>query len=160
MGDVDDRPGQREPLRAHGNGPLDDGHRYYAPQSLSLADGRRVAFGWIRESLDELTGPDRSRVGVMSLPRELFLDAGGALRSGRPVNSTARAREVLLSRSFGGQATAALPLSARAGPATEISLAPAGPRVTAAGLRLGPDVPDVRIRVTAGGIEVTEGSRG
>lgn len=48
-------------------GRCDSGHRYYAPQSLTLTDGQRVAIGWLRENLDELDAADRSRVGVMSL---------------------------------------------------------------------------------------------
>ena len=70
-------------------GRCDAGHRYYAPQSLTLADGRRVAFGWLRECLGELACPDKTRVGAMSLPRELFLDPSGALRS-RPAWRTRR----------------------------------------------------------------------
>ena len=70
-------------------GRCDVGHRYYAPQSLTLADGRRVAFGWLRECLGELAGPDKTRVGAMSLPRELFLDSSRALRS-RPGRRTRR----------------------------------------------------------------------
>lgn len=141
-------------------GRCDAGRRYYAPQSLTLADGRRVAFGWLREALGEMTGADRSRVGVMSLPRELFLDGSGSLRS-RPARELDGARrEMLLTRPVDGRGTASVTLSARAGHATEISLTPAGRDVTAAGLRLsGPDGPDVRVQVTAGGIEITEGRR-
>ena len=48
-------------FRPAASGPCDGGDRYYAPQSLPLADGRRIAFGWLRGSLGELTGPDRTR---------------------------------------------------------------------------------------------------
>jgi beta-fructofuranosidase len=41
-------------------GRCDSGHRYYAPQSLTLTDGRRVAIGWLRENLDELDAADRT----------------------------------------------------------------------------------------------------
>jgi beta-fructofuranosidase len=141
-------------------GRLDGGHRYYAPQSLTMADGRRVAFGWLREDVDELAGPDRSRVGVMSLPRELVLDDGGALRS-RPARELDDARrELVVSRLVDGGDSAAIALSARSGQAAEFSLTPAGRDATAVGLRLtGPSAPDVQIRVTAGGIEITEGGR-
>lgn len=118
------------------------------------------AFGWLREDVDELTGPDRSRVGVMSLPRELVLDDGGALRS-RPARELDDARrELVVSRLVDGGDSAAIALSARSGQAAEFSLTPAGRDATAAGLRLtGPSAPDVQIRVTAGGIEITEGGR-
>jgi beta-fructofuranosidase len=142
-------------------GRCDGGHRYYAPQSLTLADGRRVAFGWLRECLGELTGPDKTRVGAMSLPRELFLDSSGSLRA-RPAGELDSARrETLLDRTVDGHGTASLTLSARAAHATEISLTPAG-RADVVGLRLtDPDGPDgqVHVRVTAGGIEITEGRR-
>ncbi len=142
------------------SGRCDRGHRYYAPQSLSMADGRRVAFGWLRECVGELTGADRSRVGVMSLPRELFLDGNGSLRS-RPARELDRARRgVLLDRLIHARATASLTLSARSAGANEISLTPIGHDVTAVGLRLaGPDGADVQIRVTAGGVGITEGGR-
>jgi beta-fructofuranosidase len=142
------------------SGRCDGGHRYYAPQSLAMADGRRVAFGWIRECLGELTGPDRSRVGVMSLPRELFLDAGGALAS-RPARELDQARrETMVSRLVHGRSSAPIALSARSGRAAEFSVTPAGRDATTVGLTLaGPGAPDVRIRVTAGGIEITEGGR-
>ncbi len=142
------------------SGRCDAGHRYYAPQSLTMADGRRVAFGWLRECLGELTGPDKTRVGAISLPRELYLDSGGALQS-RPARELDRARrEMLLTLLVRGRATAGVTVSARAAEATEISLTPVGRDVTAVGLRLaGPAHPDVQVRVTAGGIEITEGRR-
>jgi beta-fructofuranosidase len=142
------------------SGRCDDGQRYYAPQSLTMADGRRVAFGWIREGQDELAGQDRSRVGVMSLPRELFLDSGGRLRS-RPVRELDRARhQTMASLAVHGRGSAGIALSARSGRAAEFSVTPAGHDVTAVGLRLaGSGVPDVLIRVTTGGVEITEGGR-
>ena len=143
------------------NGRCDVGHRYYAPQSLTLADGRRVAFGWLRECLGELAGADQTRVGVMSLPRELFLDSSGALRS-RPAGELDGARrETLLNRTVDGRGHGG-PHLCRPGPrtATEISLTPVGRDVTSIGLRLaGPVHPDVQIQVTADGIEITEGGR-
>lgn len=142
------------------SGRCDAGHRYYAPQSLTMADGRRVAFGWLRECLGELAGPDKTRVGVMSLPRELYLDANGSLQS-RPARELDRARrETLITRLVHGRATAGVTLSARAAHATEISLTPVGRDVTSIRLRLaGPCEADVQIQVTAGGIEITEGGR-
>jgi beta-fructofuranosidase len=142
------------------SGRCDAGHRYYAPQSLPLTGGRRIAFGWLRECLGELAGQDKTRVGAMSLPRELFLDASGSLRS-RPARELDRARrETLLTRLVHGRATAGITVSARAAHATEISLTPVGHDVTSIGLRLaGPGRPDVQIQVTTGGIEITEGGR-
>ena len=140
------------------SGRCDAGHRYYAPQSLALADGRRIAFGWLRECLGELAGPDKTRVGAMSLPRELFLDASGSLRS-RPARELDLARrKTLLTRLVHRRATASITVSARAAHATEISLTPAGHDITSIRLRLaGPGSPDVQIQVTADGIEITEG---
>lgn len=60
-------------------GRLDTGSRWYAPQSFDAPDGRRVAFGWLRENEEELPEDERGRVGVMSLPRELFRGPGGTL---------------------------------------------------------------------------------
>jgi hypothetical protein len=96
----------------------------------------------------------------MSLPWELFLDSGGALRS-RPARELDGARrENVASRLADGRGSAAIALSARSGQAAEFSVTPAGREATAVGLRLaGPGSPDVEIRVTAGGIEITEGGR-
>ena len=140
-------------------GRCDVGHRYYAPQSLTLADGRRVAFGWLRECLGELAGPDKTRVGAMSLPRELFLDS--SRRAAVPAGRRARRRpprdaaEPDRRRARCGGLT----LSARAPTATEIQVTPDG-GAAAISLRLaGPVHPDVQVQVTAGGIEITEGRR-
>jgi beta-fructofuranosidase len=140
-------------------GRCDSGRRYYAPQSLTLADGRRVAIGWLRESVGELTGRDRSRVGVMSLPRELYLDASGSLRA-RPVRELDTARRVVTTtQAIEGCGSAAVELSARAAHATEICLTPVR---SAAAVRLrlaGLGCADVEIGVTADGVEITEGRR-
>jgi len=126
--------------------------------TVTLTDGRRVALGWLRECLGELTCPDKTRVGAISLPRELFLDGSGALQS-RPATELDRARrETLLTRLVHGRTTAGVTLSARAAHATEINLTPVGHDVTSTGLRLaGPSAAEVRIQVTADGIEITEG---
>ncbi len=58
---------------------LDLGSRWYAPQSFDGPDGRRISFGWLRERQAELPERERGRVGVMSLPRELFVAPDGAL---------------------------------------------------------------------------------
>lgn len=64
------------------NGQLDIGSRLYASQSLDAPDGRRIAFGWLRERLEELPTKYRGRVGVMSLPRKFFVRASRAARDG------------------------------------------------------------------------------
>jgi hypothetical protein len=102
----------------------------------------------------------------MSLPRELLLDSGGGLSS-RPARELDGARrETLVSRLVDGHGSAPVALSARSGRAAEFSVTPAGSGATAVGLRLagprlaGPRVADVRIWVTTGGVEITEGGRG
>ena len=61
------------------NGQLDIGSQLYASQSLDAPDGRRIAFGWLRERLEELPTKYRGRVGVMSLPRKFFVGPRGQL---------------------------------------------------------------------------------
>lgn len=61
------------------SGRLDTGSRWYAPQSFYCPDGRRVAFGWLREREEELPQGMNDRVGVMSLPRELYIGSDGRL---------------------------------------------------------------------------------
>ena len=153
-------PITRGPFVPRVSGRCDSADRYYAPQSLTLTDGRRVAFGWLQERLDELTGSDRSRVGVMSLPRELYLDANGLLRS-RPARELDGARrEALVTQLVHARGVVDLKLSARAAHATELMITPVHGEVVALGLRLvGPGGEDVAIRVTAGGVQITEGTR-
>lgn len=150
--------GHKFTVRAAGR--CDGADRYYAPQSLTLADGRRMAFGWLRESLAELPAADASRVGVMSLPRELRVDEAGALRSW-PARELDRARrQALASQLIHGRGTVAVPLSARAGHAAEISVTPVSGAPAAIVLRLaGQGCADVRVRVAADGVTVTEGNR-
>jgi len=142
------------------SGRCDSADRYYAPQSLTLADGRRVAFGWLQENIDELAGPDRSRVGVMSLPRELGVDEMGSLRSW-PVRELDGARHKTLRTQFiNGHGTVDLDLSARSAHATEIRVTPLRSEVTAAAIRLsGRGCEDIEIRVAPDGIRITEGNR-
>ncbi|HXW47591.1 MAG TPA: glycoside hydrolase family 32 protein, partial [Streptosporangiaceae bacterium] len=140
-------------------GRCDGGDRYYAPQSLALADGRRIGIGWLRESLDELTGRDRSRVGVMSLPRELYLE-DQMLRC-RPARELGGARgEQLPIQAFAGNGMLPVKLAARAQSAAEILLTPARAEAGAIVLRLrGIDCDDVEIQVGHGFIAVHEGER-
>jgi sucrose-6-phosphate hydrolase SacC (GH32 family) len=141
-------------------GRCDSGYRYYAPQSLTLADGRRVAIGWLRENLDELAEGDQSWVGAMSLPRELSLDDSGSLRS-RPVRELDSARrELLVSRLVEGRGAIELNLSARAAHAVELSVTPVRGEAVMVRLRLaGPGLEDIEVLVTADGAQIREGGR-
>lgn len=68
-------------------GRLDVGDRFYAPQSYTVGDGRRILFGWLRTQDDPASARSPS-VGAMSLPREVFV-ADGRLRQ-RPAAEVAR----------------------------------------------------------------------
>jgi beta-fructofuranosidase len=141
------------------SGRCDSGERYYAPQSLPLADGRRVAIGWLRESPGELAGQDRARVGVMSLPRELYLE-GETLRA-RPARELGGARgDKLASQVVEGDGAVTVKLSARDELAAEFRVAPARGAAGVVGLRLrGTDCADVEVQARAGHVTVREGSR-
>lgn len=56
-----------------------DGH-FYAPQSLSDRDGRRVVIGWVQEGRPKAAQRAAGWSGTMSLPRELTLGSDGWLR--------------------------------------------------------------------------------
>lgn len=59
---------------------LDLGLRhFYAPQSFTAADGRRIQFGWAQEARPEPAILQAGWCGVMSLPRELTLNPDGRL---------------------------------------------------------------------------------
>jgi sucrose-6-phosphate hydrolase SacC (GH32 family) len=123
-------------------------------------DGRRVAFGWLQESVDELAGPDRSRVGVMSLPRELYIDELGSLRSWPARELDGAHRETLRTQFIDGHGTVDLNLSARSAHATEIRITPLRGETAAAAVRLaGRNCEDIKIQVTADRTQVTEGDR-
>lgn len=68
-----------EGFRPQGSGRLDSGSRWYAPQSFIVPGGERFVFGWLREREQELPAGERSRVGVMSLPRRFFRAPAGGL---------------------------------------------------------------------------------
>jgi beta-fructofuranosidase len=144
----------------HAAGRCDSGFRYYAPQSLTMDDGRRIQFGWLQERVDELTGDDRARVGVMSLPRELYLDTHASLRS-RPASELDGARrDILITRHVTGHGKVPVSLSARGPYATEIGITTIRNTVTALRLRLtGHGREDVEITATPDAIRVTEGQR-
>jgi beta-fructofuranosidase len=60
-------------------GLLDHG-AFYAPKTFITPDGRRILWGWIQETRPEAELIRAGWAGVMSLPRELSLQADGALR--------------------------------------------------------------------------------
>jgi beta-fructofuranosidase len=93
--------GRLEPARTD---TVDDGDRFYAPQSYDTADGRRLMFGWICTHLDPAVTTSSER-GLMAFPRELTV-RNGRLRQ-RP------ARELRLLR--GEPIISALPLKGGGG---------------------------------------------
>jgi beta-fructofuranosidase len=59
-------------------GVLDHG-AYYAPKSFLAPDGRRILWGWIQETRQEVEFAAAGWAGVMSLPRALRIGAQGQL---------------------------------------------------------------------------------
>jgi sucrose-6-phosphate hydrolase SacC (GH32 family) len=96
----------------------------------------------------------------MSLPRELYLDGNGSLRS-RPARELDSARhKTLITQPIHGRGTAGVCLSARSAHATEMRITPVCGKATAILIRLaGRRCEDVEVRVTADGVAVTEGNR-
>jgi beta-fructofuranosidase len=77
-----DRPAHRfTPKR---QGVLDHG-AYYAPKSFRAPDGRRILWGWLRETRPESEFSAAGWAGAMSLPRVLAVDAQGQLEMKPPV---------------------------------------------------------------------------
>jgi beta-fructofuranosidase len=72
-------------------GVVDAGECFYAPQSFTDEQGRRVMFGWLREARDRESQIAAGWSGVMSLPRVLMVHPDGSL-------GTAPAAEVLALR--------------------------------------------------------------
>ncbi len=60
-------------------GVLDRG-AYYAPKSFLTADGRRILWGWIRETRSEPDYAAAGWAGAMSLPRQLGIGPQGDLQ--------------------------------------------------------------------------------
>jgi beta-fructofuranosidase len=60
-------------------GVVDDGGYFYAPQSFTDQQGRRIMFGWLWEGRDESAQRAAGWAGVMSLPRVLLPRAEGRL---------------------------------------------------------------------------------
>jgi beta-fructofuranosidase len=60
-------------------GVLDQGSAYYAPKSFLAPEGRRVLWGWLRETRPEAQFAAAGWSGAMSLPRVLNINADGEL---------------------------------------------------------------------------------
>jgi beta-fructofuranosidase len=60
-------------------GVLDQGPAYYAPKSFLAPDGRRILWGWIRETRPDAELVAAGWAGAMSLPRVLTVGAQGQL---------------------------------------------------------------------------------
>lgn len=59
---------------------MDHGHDFYAPQSFTTPDGRRIVIGWL--SMWESPMPEQADgwAGMLTLPREVTLDTDQRLR--------------------------------------------------------------------------------
>lgn len=55
---------------------LDYGIDFYAPQTMSMPDGRRVLIGWMQNWEVKITPPEYPWTGMMTLPRELHIKDG------------------------------------------------------------------------------------
>ena len=60
-------------------GVLDHGSAYYAPKSFLAPDGRRILWGWIRETRPEAEFAAAGWSGAMALPRVLTVNEEGQL---------------------------------------------------------------------------------
>jgi beta-fructofuranosidase len=58
---------------------VDHGMSFYAPQSFTDAQGRRIMIGWCQEQVSEQLNRAIGWSGVMTLPRILTLDAEGQM---------------------------------------------------------------------------------
>lgn len=58
---------------------IDHANAIYAPQSFTDASGRRIQFGWLRETRPVAAHTADGWAGAMTLPRELFITAQGRL---------------------------------------------------------------------------------
>lgn len=60
---------------------MDNGHDFYAPQSLLAKDGRRVAIGWMDMWESAMPSKADKWAGALTLPRELILTADNKVLS-------------------------------------------------------------------------------
>jgi beta-fructofuranosidase len=63
------------------DGVVDSGECFYAPQSFTDEAGRRIMFGWLRESRSDSEQFEAGWSGVMSLPRVMSVLGDGSLGS-------------------------------------------------------------------------------
>lgn len=68
---------QNGQITPHSMGVLDYGTALWAPQSFTDSQGRRIMFGWLRESRPQHEQRASAWNGVMTLPRILSLSADG-----------------------------------------------------------------------------------
>lgn len=59
---------------------LDAGHDFYAPQTFTAADGRRLLIGWMDMWESPMPSKAHYWAGALTLPRELSLDDKGRVR--------------------------------------------------------------------------------
>lgn len=75
IGDVDFDTGRMD-VRTYGE--IDSGHDFYAPQSLSMPDGRRVMTAWMQDwgTVDEIFTAEYGHnwAGMMTIPREIRIE--------------------------------------------------------------------------------------
>ncbi|CAI0746211.1 glycoside hydrolase family 32 protein [Serratia entomophila] len=72
---------------------LDAGHDFYAPQTFTAADGRRLLFAWMDMWESPMPSKAHRWAGALTLPRELTLGADGGVRMNPARELTALRRE-------------------------------------------------------------------
>lgn len=72
---------------------LDAGHDFYAPQTFTAADGRRLLFAWMDMWESPMPSKTQGWAGALTLPRELTLDDEGGVLMG-PARELAALRGV------------------------------------------------------------------
>jgi len=63
---------------------MDHGHDFYAPQSFTAADGRRIVMGWMNMWDSPMPSQSEGWAGSLTLPREISMNADGEIRM-RPI---------------------------------------------------------------------------
>lgn len=93
------RTGTRMEVGLTGRSDLGENY-FYAPQSLTLPDGRRVTLGWMQDGRTRARRLAAGWAGSMSIPREVQVAADGTLRF-HPVAEVASLRTRPLIRADG-----------------------------------------------------------
>jgi beta-fructofuranosidase len=121
-------------------GVLDQAGAYYAPKSFVAPDGRRILWGWIRETRPEAQFSAAGWAGAMSLPRVLNVNRDGQLEM-KPAVECEKLRGTVESATV----TAEAPLRTRlATTRRELNIA------------LGAAAPKIALRLLTGGEKVWE----